>query len=87
VTEKVIVLDDGTGAAVRAVRAALRNPQQILLQNAEEIVQRAAQVQKEGSFSDRNPALGRMVKCQFCKTRRRANSQIPCCNPKYKGEK
>lgn len=43
------------------------------------LVERAARVTEEGTFSDRNPVLGRMIRCQFCKKRRRQNAEIPCC--------
>ncbi len=36
-----------------------------------------------GSFSERNPLLGKMVRCPYCRKRRRQNTQIPCCNPNY----
>ena len=37
---------------------------------------------KYGSFSDRNPALGKMVRCIFCHARRRSFSKTPCCSGK-----
>lgn len=36
---------------------------------------------KYGSFSERNPQLGKMVKCSFCGHRRREKET--CCNPKF----
>lgn len=45
------------------------------------VVQQAA-LAAEGSFSQRNPTLGKMVKCPFC-GRRRRQDQLVCCNPKY----
>lgn len=44
------------------------------------IVQGAAEA-SEGSFADRNPTLGKMVRCPHCGLRRR--EQEVCCNPKY----
>jgi hypothetical protein len=37
---------------------------------------------RDGSFSDRNPMLGKMVRCPHCHTRRRQNAQESCCNAK-----
>lgn len=36
-----------------------------------------------GSFSQRNPMLGKMVRCPYCSRRRRQNEE-QCCNPTYK---
>src|SRR5258708_8398884 len=36
-----------------------------------------------GSFSDRNPVLGKMILCPACHRRRRVNSEIPCCSADY----
>lgn len=36
-----------------------------------------------GTFSERNPILGRMVTCPFCRRRRRAKALTPCCNARY----
>ena len=36
-----------------------------------------------GSFAERNPALGKMITCPFCKTRRRQAAETPCCNVSY----
>lgn len=33
-----------------------------------------------GSFAERNPALGRMTRCPFCRTRHRQAAELPCCN-------
>ena len=43
-------------------------------------VQQAA-LASEGSFADRNPTLGKMVRCPYCGRRRR--EQEVCCSPKY----
>lgn len=32
-----------------------------------------------GTFSQRNPMLGKMARCPHCKTRRRQNAELPCC--------
>jgi hypothetical protein len=45
-------------------------------------VEKAAEA-RAGSFSQRNPLLGRMRRCPFCRQRRRANTQESCCNAKY----
>jgi hypothetical protein len=45
-------------------------------------VEKAAQA-RLGSFTQRNPLLGKMMTCRFCKRRRRTNAQEPCCNAKY----
>ena len=42
-----------------------------------------AAIRRAGSFSDRNPMLGKMVRCRYCHKRRRQNAQQPCCNPNY----
>src|SRR5882762_7603974 len=42
----------------------------------------AADRLKYGSFSERNPALGKTVRCVFCRTRRRQNSKAVCCSGK-----
>lgn len=42
----------------------------------------AADRLKYGSFSERNPALGKLVRCVFCRTRRRQNSKTVCCSGK-----
>ena len=46
------------------------------------LVDRAAKLTREGTFSERNPALGKMVRCVFCRRRRRLRSNIPCCTAK-----
>lgn len=38
---------------------------------------------REGSVVERNPLLGKMVMCPYCRHRRRVNVQETCCNPKY----
>lgn len=45
------------------------------------VVQQAA-FASTGSFSERNPDLGKMRKCPHCGRRRRENGLV-CCNPKY----
>lgn len=45
-------------------------------------VEKAAQY-RLGTFSQRNPMLGKMVRCPYCKQRRRQNSPVPCCTAKY----
>lgn len=44
-------------------------------------VQQAAKA-TEGTFSQRNPMLGKMVRCPYCGRRRRQNADQACCNPK-----
>src|SRR5258707_6700153 len=44
-------------------------------------VDRVALLRKYGSFSARNPALGKMVRCPHCRVRRRAVEV--CCNAEY----
>ena len=44
-------------------------------------VEYAAWVMRFGSFGDRNPHLGKMVRCPFCRTRHR--QAIQCCDPHY----
>lgn len=41
---------------------------------------------REESFSQRNPALGPMVRCPWCRTRRRQFSSLKCCSAKFKIE-
>jgi len=43
------------------------------------LVNRASQVQKFGSVSQRFPALGKMRRCPYCRARRRENASLPCC--------
>jgi len=45
-------------------------------------VEKAAQ-NRLGTFAQRNPMLGRMIRCPHCKQRRRQNSALPCCNAQY----
>ena len=47
---------------------------------------KAADRLKYGSFSDRNPALGKMVRCSLCGRRRRQNAKLPCCSGKLNFE-
>lgn len=49
-----------------------------VLQAAVELAAKA----RDGSFSDRNPMLGKMVRCPYCRQRRRENAQEKCCNAK-----
>lgn len=51
-------------------------------QLADLIVQQAAGA-ATGSFSERNPILGKMRMCPHCRRRRRENAVQPCCNPSY----
>jgi hypothetical protein len=53
------------------------NPQEMLGR----VVDRAAELVQYGSFSQRNPTLGKMVRCPFCRTRKRRHEA--CCNAKY----
>ena len=39
-----------------------------------------AAIRRAGSFSERNPMLGKMVRCPYCHKRRRQNAQITCCS-------
>lgn len=48
------------------------------------VVDRVAYLRKYGSYSDRNPALGKMIRCPFCRARRRDRDK--CCNTTYKVE-
>lgn len=50
--------------------------------SSEEILQR----QMYGGFSDRNPALGKMIKCRKCGARRREFSAEKCCTGEIKIE-
>lgn len=45
-------------------------------------VEKAA-IAREGSFSQRNPLLGPMVRCKFCHARRRQYDFLPCCTAAY----
>lgn len=38
---------------------------------------------RSGSYAQRNPLRGKMVRCPQCHTRRRQRSEIPCCSAKY----
>jgi hypothetical protein len=44
------------------------------------LVQQAA-IASTGTFSQRNPILGKMIRCPYCEQRRRQNET--CCNPEY----
>lgn len=46
------------------------------------LVVHQAALAAEGSFSERNPTLGKMVRCPYCNRRRRQNDE-QCCNPTY----
>lgn len=47
------------------------------------LVDRAADLRISGTYLQRNPDLGRMVRCPFCSVRRRQNQVVPCCNTQY----
>lgn len=46
-------------------------------------VDRLAYAIAYGSFSDRNPGLGKMIRCPSCHQRRRQNSVLPCCSAAF----
>jgi hypothetical protein len=46
-------------------------------------VARAVDMIRYGSYSDRHPDLGRMVRCPFCRRRHRINARTNCCNSKF----
>lgn len=48
------------------------------------LTDKAAEVQKFGSYSERNPLLGRMFKCPYCKERDRRGTHQ--CRAKFKIE-
>lgn len=45
-----------------------------------DLVDRAAYNLRYGSFSQRNPLLGRKTKCPYCRRRRFENAALPCCS-------
>ena len=45
-------------------------------------VDKIAALRKYGSYSERNPALGKMIRCPHCRVRRREFGP-PCCNTNY----
>lgn len=45
-----------------------------------EIIGEAARRTLHASYADRNPILGKMVTCPFCRRRRRMHAAQPCCN-------
>lgn len=47
-------------------------------------VEQAAKTKQYGSFSERNPMLGKMVRCPYCRIRRRENET--CCTHAKKGD-
>lgn len=56
-----------------------------ILQHAATLAQavdRIAYLRKHGSFLERNPTLGKMIRCPHCRVRRRQFSPA-CCNPNY----
>lgn len=56
--------------------------QQQTLDALKAVVAQAATA-REGTYSERNPLLGKMKRCPYCHQRRRENAQSPCCNVKY----
>lgn len=46
-------------------------------------VKLAAEALLYGSYSARHPHLGKMVRCPYCRRRRRLNEAVSCCNPTY----
>lgn len=46
------------------------------------MVDQAAYLRKYGSFSQRNPSLGKMINCPLCELRHRQTEQN-CCNTTY----
>lgn len=52
------------------------------LSNLHAAVQKAADTMLYGSYSERHPGLGKMIRCPHCGFRRRLN-QLGCCNPQY----
>lgn len=72
--EKVLILGAPTSlAALLASKPTTPESDQFVAEGAMlgEIVDRAAVTQKEGSFSARHPALGRMKTCKVCGIRER----------------
>lgn len=55
------------------------NPKELLGR----VVDKAADILQYGSYAQRNPLLGKMVRCPFCRIRRRMRAAEICCNPKY----
>lgn len=49
-----------------------------------QVVDRVAYLRKYGSYSSRNPALGKMVRCLYCRVRRREAEK--CCSAEYRVE-
>jgi hypothetical protein len=47
-------------------------------------VKLAAEAILYGSYAARTPHLGKMVRCPYCKRRKRAGAIEKCCNPKYR---
>lgn len=63
-SEKVLVIGDTPKASEIA-----RLVQEALL--VDQLVQKAAETQKHGSFAARNPAAGKMKTCPYCRIRER----------------
>jgi hypothetical protein len=55
--------------------------QQQTLASLQAGVAKAAEA-RSGTYSERNPLLGKMVTCPYCRHRVRQNAQAPHCNPK-----
>ena len=49
------------------------------LQYSSEMLGDALEKMTFGSYAERHPHEGKMIKCPFCKKRRRQFSKIPCC--------
>lgn len=45
-------------------------------------IERSAEA-RLGTFTQRNLLLGKMVRCPFCRMRRRRNAQESCCSARY----
>jgi len=64
------------------------NEETRILQHAAALAQavdRIAHLRKYGTFSERNPALGKMTRCPYCRVRRREFGP-KCCNAEYRVE-
>jgi hypothetical protein len=44
------------------------------------VISRGVQIIESGSFSQRNPLLGKMVTCPLCRRRKRQFDPLPCCS-------
>ena len=63
-SEKVLIA--GTRAPLSEATRLVQEAQMVI-----ELIDRKAAIQKYGSFSDRNPTIGKMRKCKLCGIRER----------------